>query len=100
MKEMRQFFRPEFLKRVDEIVMFRRLSGPTKRSGGPTGGREAPPGDRKAACGHAQALAWLARGASPRLRRSALKGSSKRNWVDKLAMRLLEGKTTKGRPLR
>jgi ATP-dependent Clp protease ATP-binding subunit ClpB len=104
MKEMRQFFRPEFLNRVDEIVMFRRLTedhlkrivevqlADVKRR----------LEDRKVGLAVTpKALAWLAeRGFDPVYGARPLKRLIQKELVDKLAMRLLEGKTHEGQTVK
>ncbi len=100
MKELRQFFRPEFLNRVDEIVVFHRLTeghlkdivtiqleDVKKRLEDRKLGLAVTP----------KALAWFAeRGFDPIYGARPLKRLIQKELVDKLAMKLLEGKLPEG----
>jgi len=104
MKEMRQFFRPEFLNRVDEIVMFHRLTEDHLKRIVEVQLEDVKRRleDRKVGLAVTpKALAWLAeRGFDPVYGARPLKRLIQKELVDKLAMRLLEGKLHEGQTVK
>jgi ATP-dependent Clp protease ATP-binding subunit ClpB len=100
MEEVRRAFRPEFLNRLDEILMFSRLSRAhmTDIVDIQLGGLRKLLADRKIGLAvDGQALQWLAnRGYDPVYGARPLKRVIQRSLQNPLAMRLLEGKIADG----
>jgi ATP-dependent Clp protease ATP-binding subunit ClpB len=104
MKEMRQFFRPEFLNRVDEIVLFHRLTEDHLKEIVEVQLKELRVRleDRKVGLAVTpKALAWLAeRGFDPIYGARPLKRLIQKELVDKLSLKLLEGKVHEGQTVK
>jgi ATP-dependent Clp protease ATP-binding subunit ClpB len=104
MKEMRQFFRPEFLNRVDEIVLFHRLTEDHLKQIVEVQLKDlkARLEDRKVGLAVTpKALGWLAeRGFDPIYGARPLKRLIQKELVDKLSLKLLEGKIHEGQTVK
>jgi ATP-dependent Clp protease ATP-binding subunit ClpB len=104
MKELRQFFRPEFLNRVDEIVVFHRLTEEHLKQIVEVQLEDVKHRmeDRKVGLAVTpKALAWLAeRGFDPIYGARPLRRLIQKELVDKLAMRLLSGKASEGQTIK
>jgi ATP-dependent Clp protease ATP-binding subunit ClpB len=103
-KELRQFFRPEFLNRIDDIVIFRRLGEEQIESivNIQLEGLRARLADKKITLEMSKgALTFLAeRGYDPVYGARPLKRLIQHDLVDKLALKLLEGDIKEGQTVK
>ncbi|HET9870199.1 MAG TPA: type VI secretion system ATPase TssH, partial [bacterium] len=103
-KELRQFFRPEFLNRIDDIVIFHRLGEDQLESivAIQLAGLKARLADKKIALELSKgALAYLAeKGYDPVFGARPLKRLIQKELVDKLALKLLDGEIKDGQAVK
>jgi ATP-dependent Clp protease ATP-binding subunit ClpB len=103
-KELRQFFRPEFLNRIDDIVIFHRLGEDQLESivNIQLEGLRARLADKKITLEMSKgALAYLAeKGYDPVFGARPLKRLIQKELVDKLALQLLDGEIKEGQTVK
>jgi len=103
-KELRQFFRPEFLNRIDEIVIFHRLGEDQLESivNIQLEGLRARLADKKIKLEMSKgSLAYLAeKGYDPIYGARPLKRLIQHELVDKLALKLLDGEIAEGQTVK
>jgi ATP-dependent Clp protease ATP-binding subunit ClpB len=103
-KELRQFFRPEFLNRIDDIVIFHRLGEDQLESivNIQLEGLRVRLADKKITLEMSKgALAYLAeKGYDPVFGARPLKRLIQKELVDKLALQLLDGEIKDGQTIK